>query len=474
MINNNFKPLPQWTLADAAAVMGADVKPGWEHLPFGAVSSDSRAIAPGQFFLALRGEKLDGHRFAAQAVGHGAAGLIVDRRFDPTEWELDDVPIVVVDDTLRALGDLAAEVRRRWGGPLLAISGSAGKTTTRRLVASALSRHMKVLEPIGNYNNLIGMPLTLLELNDHDVAVMELGMNQPGELRRLAEIAQPSAAVLTNIGTAHIGMFGSQEGLTSAKLDLFRGCAPGTPLAVNACCENTAGGLAEFNGRNSMIGFSAEDGIDPAAAAIRIENSALTEYGGTRFDLALPNQTMPGLEMRLFGAYLIENVAAAAALLQAGGFDPAWVGEALAEFKSEPLRGQIERVGDITFILDCYNASPAGMIGALGTLAEMPVHGRRVLVLADMLELGERSDEFHRVLFALIAQMPGAVLFALGSSMASVAESILSLNRPARAFDDRDELTESLSGELMPGDVVLFKGAHAFGLEKVAQRLMGK
>ncbi|MEN6627281.1 MAG: UDP-N-acetylmuramoyl-tripeptide--D-alanyl-D-alanine ligase [Candidatus Sumerlaeia bacterium] len=468
----HFTPLPQWSLADAAAVMGADAEPGWAERRFGAVSMDSRTIAPGQFFLALRGEKLDGHRFAAQAVGRGASGLIVDRQFEPGDWDLDGVPVIVVDDTTRALGDLAAEVRRRWAGPLLAISGSAGKTTTRRLVATALSRHMKTLEPIKNYNNLIGMPLTLLELADHRAAVMELGMNQPGELRRLSEIAHPSAAVLTNIGTAHIGMFGSQAALSAAKLDLFRGCAPGTPLAVNRTCPNTNGGIGEFIGRHPVIGFSCDD-AGLADAVIRIENGELAEDGGTRFDLVLPAQTLRGLELRLFGAYLIENVAAAAALLHAGGFDPAWVADILPEFKSEPLRGQIEHVGGMTLILDCYNASPAGMVGALGTLIEMPVRGRRVLVLADMLELGERSAEFHKALMALIAQMPGAVLFGLGPRMSALAEELKGLGRPARGFDDRDEMAEALAAELRPGDAVLFKGAHAFGLERAAEKILG-
>lgn len=470
MLSPNFKPIHHWSLADAAAVMGADPQSGWDELRFGTVSSDSRAIAPGQFFLALRGEKLDGHRYAAKAVGRGAAGLIVDHKFDPSEWDLGEVPIIRVEDTFLALQALAAEARRRWGGPVLAISGSAGKTTTRRLAASALSRHMKVLEPIGNYNNLIGMPLTLLELADHDVAVLELGMNQPGELLRLAQIANPSAAVLTNIGTAHIGMFGSQAALTSAKLDLFRGCAPGTPIAVNTSCDNTNGGLGEFVGRNPIIGFNAEG--DAADTAIRIENSELAADGGTRFDLVLPSQTMRGLELHLFGAYLIENVAAAAALLQAAGFDPAWVGEALADFKSEPLRGQIERVGAMTFILDCYNASPSGMVGAIGTLAEMPVEGRRVLVLADMLELGERSTEFHRMIHALLMHMPATALFALGPNMAGIAEEMKNDGRDARGFDDRDEMAEALAAELRPGDVVLFKGAHAFGLETVARKIM--
>lgn len=469
-MNPSFKPLSQWSLADAATVMGGDVEPGWATRPFGSVSSDSRAIAPEQFFLALRGEKLDGHRYAAKAVECGAAGLIVDRQFDPSDWDLGDVPVVRVKNTFRALEELGAEVRRRWGGPVLAISGSAGKTTTRRLAATALSRHMKVLEPIGNYNNLIGMPLTLLELADHDVVVLELGMNRPGELRRLAEIANPSAAVLTNIGTAHIGMFSSQAALTSAKLDLFRGSAPGTPLAFNTSCDNTNAGLSEFAGRNPVIGFSAEE--SGSEAAIRIENSELAADGGTRFDLVLPSKTMRGLELHLFGAYLIENVAAAAALLHAAGFDPAWVGEALAGFKSEPLRGQIERVGEMTFILDCYNASPAGMVGALGTLAEMPVRGRRVLVLADMLELGERSVEFHRAIHTLLMYMPATVLFALGPEMSAVAERLATQGRPARGFDDREEMTEALAKEMRDGDVVLFKGAHAFGLEKIARKIM--
>jgi len=200
-----LSPLSSWTLGDVAAIVRGDIDARFAERSFAPVSTDSRSVAPGEFFLALRGEKFDGHRFCEMAAGRGAAGLIVDRQYEIPP-SLAELPILAVGDTLRAYGDLAAARRREWGGPALAISGSAGKTTTRRLVADALRRHLRVLEPLQNYNNLIGVPHTLLRLKaDHEIAVLELGMNLPGELARLTEIADPDVLLLLGVGTAHVG-----------------------------------------------------------------------------------------------------------------------------------------------------------------------------------------------------------------------------------------------------------------------------
>jgi UDP-N-acetylmuramoyl-tripeptide--D-alanyl-D-alanine ligase len=267
-------------------------------------------------------------------------------------------------------------------------------------------------------------------------------------------------------------MFESMDALVAAKLDLPRRCAPGTPLALNAACPFSMRAFAELAARHPIVGFSG--GGEPAGQlepAIRVEGGEGLPGGGLSFDLALPGRTLRGLRMDLFGVHQLANVAAAAALLFAGGFDPAWVADALPDFRTEPLRGQIVRTGGITYILDCYNASPVAMAGALATLAEFFAEGRRVLVLADMLELGAQSEDSHQALLPILAQCAPAVFFGLGSQMTALAGVLAGEGWDARGFDDRDTMAEALASALAPGDVVLFKGSRAFGLECVAQAL---
>jgi UDP-N-acetylmuramoyl-tripeptide--D-alanyl-D-alanine ligase len=469
-----LKPLEAWTLGEVAAAAGGALDARWTDRPFGAISTDSRTLEPGQYFLALRGEKFDGHRFCEGAARLGAAGLIVDRQYEIPE-SLADVPILQVADTLAAYGDLAAERRRQWGRPVLAISGSAGKTTTRRLVAEALGRHLRVLEPVKNYNNLIGVPYTLLGLAaEHEAAVIELGMNLPGELARLTRIANPTAAALTQIGLTHVGMFACEADLVSAKLDLFRNCAPGTPLAINAACPRTAPHAGEFAASHPIVWFRGERDhgtVNRAPLAVAVENVIPIEPVGYRFDLALPGGTLKGLELHLFGRHHLANVAAAAALLHAAGFPAEWVAGALDGFRTEPLRGEIVRAGEVNFILDCYNASPPSMLGALGSLNELPCSGRRILVLADMLELGDHAAREHDGLKGPIRALAPALFFGLGPEMKRVATALAAEGQPGAGFEKREELVAALKAALKPGDQVFFKGSHGFSLEKVAQAL---
>ncbi len=469
--NPDFQPIHRWSALDAAQVLGGRLVGAPPGLPFGILSTDSRALAPGDWFLAIRGDRFDGHAFLADAIARGAAGAVVDDSFDPED--LPGTPLILVPDTLHAYGDLAAELRRRWGGPVLAISGSAGKTTTRRLVAASLAPRMNVLEPERNFNNLIGVPQTLLRLDpSHQVAVLELGMNQPGELRRLTEIAQPTAALLTNIGTAHVGMFGSLEALAQAKLDLFRTCAPGVPLAINMSNGWTNNASAELAATHPLITFFP---FCPAhrQADVRAADLVVQPGGAMQFSLILPGRKLERLELRLFGVHNIENVVAAAALLLAGGFDPSWIAAALPGFRTESLRGQFVEADGITFVLDCYNASPEGMAGALVTFGLLSGDRRHVLVLADMLELGELSAQIHQGLQAIIEHElpPETPLFALGPEMSRLAAPLAAGGRSAFAFSSRDDLIEALRANLRPGDLVLFKGSHSFGLEHVAQAL---
>jgi UDP-N-acetylmuramoyl-tripeptide--D-alanyl-D-alanine ligase len=463
----------------AAGITSGRVDDRFGDAPLGAISTDSRTIAPGETFLALRGERHDGHRHLAAAVARGAAGLIVaaDAKLPPLPREL---PILRVADTLAAYGDLAAARRRAWGGPVLAIGGSAGKTTTRRLVTAALATRFRVLEPIKNYNNLVGVPQTLLQLQpDHQVAVLELGMNQPGELRRLAEIAAPSVALLTRIDRAHVGMFDSMKALAEAKLDLFRGCAPGTPLVVNAGCGRTIKHLAPFRDSHPIVSFRVgRPSHGDLVGDVRAGRVTPVAPVGYRFELLIRGEIIGPLELHLFGRHHLENVAAAAAMLLAAGHDPALLADALPTFRTEPLRGQVATRDGIAWILDCYNASPPAMLSSLESLLEIPYDRRRVLVLADMLELGKETRPAHEALVKPIVRLGrlGNVDFlGLGRHCAALARDLAteleSLSGSSRGFETIETLIDTLRGELRPGDQVFLKGSHGFALEKVAEAL---
>lgn len=463
--------LPPLTLFEAATVTGGELSAADTDAPLPPISTDSRSIRPGEAFLALRGERFDGHRFIGAAVERGAAVLIVDREhtFDGPP----PAPTLRVSDTLWAYGQLAGWRRRQWGGPLLAISGSAGKTTTRRLVAAALARHMPVLEPPHNFNNLIGVPQTLLRLQrGHAVAVMELGMNQPGELRRLTDIAAPSTALLTHIGMTHVGMFRSIEELVRAKLDLFQACAAGTPLVINDGCRHSTAAAPTLAPTHPIVRFAGErpDASRPTPD-VYLDRVAPLAPVGYRFDLVVRARRLAGCELRLFGRPQLENVAAAAALMLAAGYEPAWLPEALADFHTEPLRGQYLEAAGLRLILDCYNAAPDAMTGALESLGDVPHAGRRILVLADMLELGAQTRAGHEMLLAPLRALAPDALYGLGPETARIAGILEAEGLNAYGFESRDQLADCLRGAVHEGDLVFFKGSHGFGLEHVAQAL---
>lgn len=470
------KRLAELTVGEVARVIGAEAPMVGAERPWPGVGTDSRAVRPGEVFLALRGENFDAHDFAAGAVEAGAGGLIVRRDF---ARDLDGrVPVLRVDDPLAAYGELGRYEREAWGGPVIAISGSAGKTATRRMVAGALARRRRVLEPVKNFNNLIGLPHTLLRLEPaHEVAVLELGMNLPGELARLTEIARPDVAGLTQVGMAHVGMLGSVEALVEAKFDLFRGCEPGVPLVVNAGCPRSGRAAIERFGReHPMITFRADGGGE---ADVAVENVRSIRPVGYRFDLVVRGRRFPDIELRHFGRHLLEDAAAAAGLMLAAGETVAgpveeWaadLAETLRDFQTEAMRGQVIRAGDWTFIVDCYNAAPEAMTAALKSLADVERDGRLVLVLSEMGELGDFTEEAHARMEAPIRALKPDLLLTLGDQMGRVAERLCADGIEAEAFADRDALTDALRARLQPGDLVFFKGARRFALENVVKKL---
>ncbi len=472
MININHS-LGQWTWDHVSHLLDCECQNLAGCVSFSRIQTDSRSIAKGDVFLALKGDRFDGHDFLGQAIEAGASGLIImsGHEFDPLGL---NIPCLRVMDTLEAYGELALARRTEWGGPVLAIGGSAGKTTTRRLVAASLDQEYKILQPFQNFNNLVGVPHTLMRLaSEHEVTVLELGMNQPGELARLARIADPTAALLTQIGRAHIGMFDSHADLVSAKLDLFRNCRPGTPLVVNAQCPNTRTCIDEFR-EYPLTNFSVEapDGTG-SEADVFVHDVDRFDPVGYRFSMTIGDVTRTKLELPLFGRHQLDNVAAAAALLLAMDFDPFMVCGGLEDFHLERCRGEVVRVGDWTFILDCYNATPSGMQCAIRSLSDLGPGGRLVIVLADMLELGDHAKSEHDSLIPLLIQARPAMFLGLGERCTELAGRLENMGIQACGYgSDRQGIVEALAANLEPGDRVFFKGSHGFELEAIARAIM--
>lgn len=465
-----FRPMRELTLGEACAIMGAFAPGDVVARPLGAISTDTRTLRAGETYLALRGENANGHDYVPRAVSAGAGALIVERSF-VSAYDA-KLPVLRVNDTLRAYGDLAAYQRRTWGGKVIAISGSVGKTTTRRLVAHALRNHVQAIEPIRNFNNLLGVPKTIERLQaNHEVLVAELGINLPGEMERLTEIVQPDIAGLTRLGPTHIGMFGSMEKLVEAKAAIYRDSPGHAVLVANADCAWSAAAVRAHARGRRVVRFRA---FGSAPAEYRIENATPLPTGGYRFDLVTPDRHLSGVRIKAFGRHLLEDVAAAAALLGAAEYDPAWVVESLADFQTEPLRGQILRLNGATFILDCYNAGFGAMVSALESLAEMPRQRRTLLVLADMLELGDYAVDFHDRLVGPIERVRPAVVLSLGAEFGRLQTRLAAAGIAAMHFPDREALTSTLREHLQPGDLVFFKGSRRFELENVARAFAGE
>jgi UDP-N-acetylmuramoyl-tripeptide--D-alanyl-D-alanine ligase len=315
------------------------------------------------------------------------------------------------------------------------------------------------------------LPHTLLRLEPHhELVVAELGINQPGELERLTEIASPDVAGLTRLGPAHVGMFGSMEALIEAKFAIFRGSPEHAVFVVNAECPYSRGAISRFGGDHRIVTFRAEG---EAAADYRIENAEALASGGYRFDLHWPEGSARGLRLDAFGRHLLEDIAAAAALAGAAGYDPARVVDSLEDFRTEPMRGQLLDAGEWTLIVDCYNAAPGAMMSALRSLAELPAGRRLVLVLADMLELGEFSEALHDRLVEPLERLRPALLLSLGDQFGRLTPRLREAGIDAEHFSGREALLDALRPRLQPGDRIFLKGSRRFELERVARSLAG-
>ena len=437
--------------------------------PFTGVSTDSRRVEPGQLFVALEGPRFDGHDFVAAALEAGAAGAVVRRGFSLPERP--GACLFPVADTTRALGDLAAAWRREHSARVVAVTGSNGKTTTKEMLAAVLGRRHRVLRNRGNFNNHVGLPLTLLTLSgEHTAVVVEMGMNAPGEIARLTQIAAPEVGLVTNVGPAHLGRLGSLEAIAAAKAELYQGLGPGDTAVVNA--DDPL--LAPWAGRLAcrVVTFGSGEG-----AMVRAGEA---DYGEAevRFRLELPGAAPCPVRLPVPGRHNLMNALAAAAAAWVLGLGSEEIAAGLADFAPVPGRFSPRRApGGYTVIDDTYNANPASLAAGLEALAARREPGRRVLILGDMRELGPEAPRLHREAGGQAVAAGCALVWAVGrfaEEVAAGARAAGLAGARARAFADQRELAAAARESLRPEDVVLVKGSRSAGMERVVAALLGE
>jgi UDP-N-acetylmuramoyl-tripeptide--D-alanyl-D-alanine ligase len=441
--------------------------------PVEGYSIDSRSILPGQLFFAIRGPRFDGHQFVGQALTRGAAGAVVDVTFfasAPEEWR---PALLAVADTLSALQTLGREVRRKWGKRLVAVTGSAGKSTTKEMIAAILSRRYRVLRSPGNLNNDFGLPLTLLGLEpEHEVAVAELAMSAPGEIARLARLAEPEVGVVTNVAPAHLQFFDSVDAIALAKrelVDYLATIGPDAVAVLNEDDERVRKFAEGFPGRVVTFGFSPR-------ADFRASNTKWDSAlgGALRVTTATwsDNFTLP-----LPGRHNVQNALAAIAASSVFGIPPGEVRQALAEFQNLPQRSEILTLpGEVTVINDCYNSNPLAMERMLEALAAWPRARRRIVVAGEMLELGPTSPELHRGVGRQCAQSGVEWVIAVQGDAWFFVEGAVEGGIPpshARFFQDAKSAGEFCRTLMASGDVILVKGSRGAHLETVIEMLKG-
>ncbi|MBI3608284.1 MAG: UDP-N-acetylmuramoyl-tripeptide--D-alanyl-D-alanine ligase [Nitrospirae bacterium] len=433
------------------------------------ISTDTRRIPAGALFWALRGERYDGARFVEDALANGACGAVVpEDAVSPARTRQEpDVVIITVRDTLRALQDAASAYRNRFRLPVVAVTGSNGKTTTKEMVAAILERRGPVLKTHGNLNNHIGVPLTLFGLTAaHHAAVVELGVNHPGEMTRLCAIARPTVGVITNVGYAHLEGLGGIDGVACAKGELFQALGPDGTALVNADDPRVAGLMTGLQSRVLTFGMTAgevrgrmvEEGT---RSGMRIE----IRYGADRVECFLS----------VIGRHNAANALAAAAVGVGLGVDLETVGKGLAGFRPAAMRSELVRSpSGVTVLNDAYNANPSSMERALGAVGRLRGAGRLYAVLGDMLELGETSEILHRNVGRAAAQVRLDGLVTVGPAARWIADEAVRAGMAREAIVSVDTAADAvplIAAWSRPEDLVLIKGSRRMGLERVAEGL---
>jgi len=453
-----------WTIQRILEATGGVLARGSSAVGVEGVTIDSRRLQPGEAFVAIRGARFDGHQFLDEIVRRGAACSIVSQ-LPPAHHDLATFPTILVPDTTAALGHLARFRRRQLAPSVIAVTGSCGKTTTKELIAHLLGGPDTVLKTFGTQNNHIGVPLTLLRMQpDHQVAVVELGSNHPGEIGQLAAIAEPQAAVITNVGPVHLEFFGSLMGVLKEKLSLLDAVPshgfvvlPGDQLDV--CLE----AQRHLQPHIRTVTFGTTDRCDLQAFDIQRCAQGMV--------LRLRDQASQWT-ISLVGAHNVENALAALACVWTMGVPLSVAKERLRSFRPIPLRSEILRCHGLTILNDCYNANPLSVARALETFGEMDVR-RKVAIIGDMLELGPFTSAAHEAIGQLAAKLGIEVIIPVGTYAEVVAEGVRRIRRQGvTTFRTAEELIPQLPAMLQEGDGLLVKGSRKLHLETVTEFLV--
>ncbi len=451
-----------FTVAEIARATGGTII-GSDNGAVVGVSTDSRKVQTGELFVPLRGERFDGHDFIEEVVAQGGRVFLAELAWTSTHRVPAGKTCIAVTDTLQALGELAGFHRRRFDLPVVGITGSNGKTTTKEMLAGILALTGAGLKTSGNLNNLIGLPQMLLQLTaEHRWAVLEMGMSVPGEIDRLAEIACPEVGIITNAFPAHLETLGSVEGVARAKGELFLRL-PADGWAVYNADDPLIARCPSPSGV-TRLSFGLQ-GAEVSATGIRSEGPA-----GQSFILHLPQGALD-VRMKVYGLHNVYNALAAAAAATALGVVPEVIGAGLAAFTPVTKRFNLEEVGGIVLIDDSYNANPASMAAALVTLRDISEESRAMAVLGDMLELGEGAAKAHRELGRLAATCVER-LYLLGAQAETVAAGAVEGGLDAAEVvvaNDHEEILADLRRVLAKGDYLLVKGSRGMQMETVAE-----
>ncbi|HHT9126453.1 MAG TPA: UDP-N-acetylmuramoyl-tripeptide--D-alanyl-D-alanine ligase [Candidatus Brocadiia bacterium] len=451
----------------AQAVRG-QIKHGKGESRFVRISRDSRHILPGDLFVALKGERFNGHDFVLDALAGGAAGVMVETQdFASLPGFLNvsntDVVVIFVNDTLKALGDLAAYYRQKLPTHIIAVTGSNGKTTTKDIIHHLLSQCAMATKSPESFNNCIGVPLTIFELNSQtDFGIIEMGTNAPGEIRRLSEIVRPHTAVFTNISETHLEGLGSVEGVAKEKGEMLNYIDKDGTIVINAdnvWCNKIA---KSFSGRIIRFGINNQ-------AQIKGSNVSRTDLG-----LAFTVNDDFRVNVPFYEIHNVYNCLAALAVCYSLGFDIEKLSKTLLRFRLPAMRMDRQNIGDIAVINDAYNANPQSMLAALNEYSEMKVHGRKIFICGDMLELGNHAERLHKEIGIKVAHAGIDLLLTVGKLSRYVAESATAhgmAKENTMCYDSLGELLASIVYCLKDGDTILIKGSRRIGLEGIIERI---
>ena len=420
------------------------------------ISTDTRTIEKNSLFIALKGERFDGHDFAAKAMEMGAAAVV-------TERAVEGARCVIVDSTAQALLDIAGYYRSRFDIPVVGVTGSVGKTTTKDMIALVVSQKYNTLKTQGNLNNEIGMPKTLFGLDrTHTAAVIEMGMSHQGEISRMSMCCQPDVCVITNIGVSHIENLGSQANILKAKMEILDGAKYDAPLIL--CRDDKLLAKAEVYSDRKVYYYSvSKKDCDVYATGIT------TADGGINFTINYGGEKLAA-RINCLGEHNVKNALAAFCVGIALDIPTEDIIKGIGLFKPEGMRQNVREHKGVTFILDCYNAAPDSMKASLSVLAQTEAKGKRYCVLGDMLELGKNSAKYHKQVGEYVLSSKADEILCFGENSVHYIEGACDKGfaaENARHFDSREELAAYLKGKLNAGDAVLIKGSRGMKLEEV-------